>query len=179
MGDWNIVISIYQDGFRRALRALQELGPVERSPYHNVLLMAAEDPMTVLQRLEQQTEESPALYDAIARVAPAARSFEFHSAEEFKDKAAAIMIEWSPRLAGRSFHVRLHRRGARYGLHTPDVERFLDESVIDALDRMGTPGTISFSDPDAVIVVDTVDDRAGVSLWFRDDLTQHRLLRPD
>jgi tRNA(Ser,Leu) C12 N-acetylase TAN1 len=179
MGNWNIVISIYQDGFRRALRALQELGPVERSPYHNVLLMAAEDPMMVLQSLEQRTEESPALYDAIARVAPAARSFEFHSAEEFKDKAGAVMIEWSPRLAGRSFHVRLHRRGARYGLRTPDVERFLDDSVIDALERAGTPGAISFSDPDAVIVVDTVDDRAGVSLWSRDDLTQHRLLRPD
>lgn len=179
MSDWNIVISIYQDGFRRALRALQELGPVERSPYHNVLVMTAEDPMAVLQSLEQRTEESPALYDAIARVAPAARSFEFHSAEEFKNKAEAIMIEWSPRLAGRSFHVRLHRRGARYGLHTPDVERFLDDRLIDALDREGAPGAISFSDPDAVIVVDTVDDRAGISLWSRDDLTQHRLLRPD
>jgi hypothetical protein len=42
--DWNVVISVYQDGFRRALHALREFGPVERSPYHNVLVMKVEDP---------------------------------------------------------------------------------------------------------------------------------------
>jgi tRNA(Ser,Leu) C12 N-acetylase TAN1 len=38
---------------------------------------------------------------------------------------------------------------------------------------------VSFSDPDAVIVIDTIDDRAGISLWTRDELARHRLLRPD
>jgi hypothetical protein len=32
--DWNVVVSIYQDGFKRTLRALQEFGPFERSPYY-------------------------------------------------------------------------------------------------------------------------------------------------
>ena len=44
MKDWNVIITIFQDGFRCAIRALHKLGPVERSPYHNVLLMAVEDP---------------------------------------------------------------------------------------------------------------------------------------
>ena len=48
MKDWNVVISVYQDGFRRALRALREFGPVERSPYHNVLVMRVEDPTALL-----------------------------------------------------------------------------------------------------------------------------------
>jgi tRNA(Ser,Leu) C12 N-acetylase TAN1 len=61
-------------------------------------------------------------------------------------------VEWLPRLAGRSFHVRFHRRGSRHALRSPDV---------------------------AVIVIDTIDDRAGVSLWTREDLARHRLLRPD
>jgi len=68
--DWNVVVSIYQTGFRRAIRALQELGPVERSPYHNVLMMKVEDPMALLEAVEKLTEERPALYDAISRVAP-------------------------------------------------------------------------------------------------------------
>jgi hypothetical protein len=38
MRNWNITISIFQDGFRHAIRALRKLGPVERSPYHKVLL---------------------------------------------------------------------------------------------------------------------------------------------
>jgi len=30
-----------------------------------------------------------------------------------------------------------------------------------------------------VIAIDTIDDRAGISLWAREDLARHRLLRPD
>lgn len=57
--------------------------------------------------------------------------------------------------------------------------RCLDDALLDALREAGTPGTLSFSDLDAVIVIDTIDDRAGMSLWTREDLTCHRLLRPD
>jgi len=112
--DWNAVVTIYQDGYRRALHALRNFGSVERSGYYNVLVMIAEDPMALLEAIERRTEESPALYDAISRVAPAMRSFEFHSEEEFKDKGKSILLEWSPRLVGRSFHVRVHRRGGSH-----------------------------------------------------------------
>ena len=177
--DWNVVVSIYQDGFRRALRALEALGRVERSPYHNVLVMTVQDPMALLEAVERLTEQSPALYDAISRVSPAICSFEFRSADEFQGKAKSIVLEWLPRLAGRSFHVRFHRRGPRHDLRTPDIERFLDDALLDALQEAGTPGRISFSGPDAVIAIDTIDDRAGISLWTREDLARHRLLRPD
>ncbi len=179
MKDWNIVVSIYQDGFKRALRALRELGSVERSPYHNVLVMAVENPVAALDAIEKQTEERPALYDAISRVAPAMRSFEFQSAEEFQNKAKSIVLEWSPKLAGRSFHVRFHRRGSAHDLPTPDVERFLDDALLEALRQAGAPAMVSFSDPDAIIAIDTIDDRAGLGLWSREDLARHRLLRPD
>jgi tRNA(Ser,Leu) C12 N-acetylase TAN1 len=177
--DWNVVISIYQDGFRRALRALREFGPVERSPYHNVLVMRAEDPMALLEAVERRTEESPALYDAISRVAPGLCGFEFQSAQEFAEKARSFMVEWSPRLAERSFHVRFHRRGASHDLRTSDVERLLDDAILAATSEAGVPAKISFTDPDAVIAIDTVDDRAGLALWTREDLARHRLLRPD
>ena len=41
MKDWNIVVTIYQESFRRALRALQDIGPAEPGPYHNVLVIMA------------------------------------------------------------------------------------------------------------------------------------------
>lgn len=179
MKDWNVVVSIYQDGFRRALRALEKLGPVETSPYYNVLAMKVGDPVALLDGVEQQTEQSPALYDAISRIAPALCAFEFHSAEEFQEKARDRLIEWVPRLAGRSFHVRFHRRGTRHDLATQEVEHLLDNVLLDALKKAGTPGTISFTDPDAVIAIDTIDDRAGLAIWTREDLARHRLLRPD
>jgi tRNA(Ser,Leu) C12 N-acetylase TAN1 len=107
------------------------------------------------------------------------RSFEFRSTEEFKDKGKSIVLGWSPRLTGRSFHVRLHRRGGRHDLRTLDAERFFDGALIDATTMAGTPGKISFTDPDVVIAIDTIDDRAGMALWTRENLTRHRLLRPD
>lgn len=179
MKDWNVVVSIYQTGFRRAMRALGKLGPVSHSPYHNVLVMKVDDIMAVLQAIERQTEEDPPLYDAISRVAPAEHLFEFHSAQDFADKATAVLLEWLPRLTGRSFHVRLHRRGARHELHSPDIERMLDDVIVEATTQAGAPAKISFTDPDVVIAIDTIDDRAGLSLWTRDELSRHRLLRPD
>lgn len=179
MKDWNVVITLYQTGFRRAIRALQDIGPVERSPYHNVLVMKVDEPAALLEAVERLTEERPALYDAISRVAPAARSFEFRSAEEFKAQAKSILLEWQPRLAGRTFHVRLHRRGSRRDLPTPEAERFLDDALLDAAMGSGEPSKLSFTDPDLVVTIDTIDDRAGMSLWTRDDLARHRLLRPD
>ncbi len=65
MEDWNLVVSVYQDGFREARRALRKLGRVERSPYHNVLLMRADDAVAILETIEKMIEESPPLYDAI------------------------------------------------------------------------------------------------------------------
>jgi hypothetical protein len=31
MKDWNVVITVYQDGFTRVLRTLKEFGPIERA----------------------------------------------------------------------------------------------------------------------------------------------------
>jgi hypothetical protein len=60
--DWNAVISVYQDGFRRALRALKECGAVDRSPYHNVLLMRVDAPSALLEAIEQKTKMNTALH---------------------------------------------------------------------------------------------------------------------
>jgi tRNA(Ser,Leu) C12 N-acetylase TAN1 len=176
--DWNVVISLFQDGYRHARRLLKERGPVERSLYHNVLVMKVDDPIVVLETIERMTEENPALYDAISRVAPAMRTFDFQSAEEFRERSNLILCEWSQGLAGQSFHVRLHRRGAHHQLKTPDIERFLDDAVLALTRERGPPGRISFTDPDAVVAIDTIDDRAGLGLWTREDLSRHRLLRP-
>lgn len=180
MDDWNVVISVYEDGFRPALRALRKLGPIARSPYHNVLVMRVENPTGVLETIERETEKDTALYDSISRVAPAMQTVDFHSEAEFSEKLKSISLEWSPRLIASSVHVRLHRRGRqRYDLRTPDFERRFNDVLLEATAAAGQPCKISFTQTDAVIVIDTIDDRAGVALWTRADLTHHRLLRPD
>jgi tRNA(Ser,Leu) C12 N-acetylase TAN1 len=117
--------------------------------------------------------------DCLSRVVPAERTFAFQSPEEFEANAREIALGWVPRLAGRSFHVRLHRRGFKGRLSTPAEERFLDDVLLQALQAAGTPGSLSFEDPDAVVAVETVGDRAGMSLWTRDELLRHPFLKPD
>lgn len=179
MRDWNVVVSIYQSGFRRVLQTLQRFGQVARTGYYNVLVMKVDEPVRLLETLEELTERQPALYDAISRVAPAMQIVEFHSQEEFQQRLADILATWAAQLAGRTFHLRVHRRGAKFGLGTQEVERRLDETLLAATSHLGAPARIDFSDPDYVIAVDAVDERAGVSLWTREDLARHRLLRPD
>ncbi len=179
MKDWNVVITIHQDGYKRALRALREFGAVTGSPYHNVLVMTVADPLALLESMEKRTAEAPALLDAISRIAPALGNFDFESADDFRQKARERLLQWAPRLAGRSFHVRFHHRGTASDLPTPDVERFMNDALLEALRQAGTPGSISFSDPEVIIAIDTLDRRAGLGLWSREDLARHRLLRPD
>jgi len=177
--NWNTIVSIHQQGFRRAMRALQEIDPTERTPYYNVLAMRVDDPIAALAAIEHLTEERPALYDAIARVAPARYTFDFRSPEEFADRVRSFLLGVLPELSGRSFHVRLHRRGSKLDLRSPEAERLFDDFVVAATAKLGSPARITFNEPDAVIVIDTIDDRAGVAMWTDEDLARHRLLRPD
>jgi tRNA(Ser,Leu) C12 N-acetylase TAN1 len=58
-------------------------------------------------------------------------------------------------------------------------ERYLDVSILEQLCELGHPGRLDFQDPDYVIDIETVGERAGMSLWSRDDLKRFSLLRVD
>jgi tRNA(Ser,Leu) C12 N-acetylase TAN1 len=179
MRDWNVVVSVRDKGFTDALRILKQFGSAERTRYYNVLVMRVADIGDFLERLRDLAGNLPDVFEVISRVAPAAEAFDFGSPEEFEDKTRAVALQWVPRLAGKTFHVRLHRRGFKGVLTSPHEERFIDEAVLAALAARGTPGSISFSSPDAVIDIETVNGRAGMALWTREDLARYLFLRAD
>jgi hypothetical protein len=177
--NWNVVVTVFEQGYRPALRALRQLGRIARSPYHNVLLMSVDDPLVLLDTLEQRADAEPVLIDSLSRVAPACVCFDFSALTDFEEKATTATAKWLPRLAGSSFHVRLHHRGSGRSLDSPTEERLIAETLLNSLAAAGMPGRISFQDPDAIIAIDTVDDRAGIGFWTRSDLRRYRFLRPD
>jgi tRNA(Ser,Leu) C12 N-acetylase TAN1 len=179
VNDWNTIVTIYQNGFRRALRALRKIGPTERTHYYNVLAMRADDPMVALDAIERLTEEQPALYDAIARVSPAGFTFEFRSPQDFQNRVKAFLLEHVGKVAGRSFHVRLHHRGSKLELPTPEAERLFGEFIVAATAKSGAAAHVGFTKADVVVVIETLNNRAAISMWNRGDLERHRLLRPD
>jgi tRNA(Ser,Leu) C12 N-acetylase TAN1 len=179
MEDWNVVVTIRDGGFRKALRFLRRLGPIDRTGLYNVLVMKPTDSQAFLEGLRQQWADDPSLASVVSRVMPVTHTFKFATHEEFEARAREAVRNFVPALTGRSFHVRLHRRGQKGVLSTPGEERFLDEALLEFLQAAGSPGRIAFDDPDAVIVVETVGNRAGLAVWDREEIQRYPFLRPD
>jgi len=180
MKDWNVVVTAYAEGGRQVLRTLRRLGRAERSGHYNVFVAAVDDPMALLDALEARASSEPVLIDTISRIAPAQAGFDYADEEELERRVVEAAGPWLPRLAGKGFHVRIHRRGDGAGAGgTQAEEARIGQLLLAELARAGTSGRIVFDDPDFVLSIDTVDGRAGLGLWSRQDLQGRRFLRPD
>ena len=180
LADWNVVVTLVEkNSFREAIRVLSRWGQVGRTGFYNVLTMRVSDPQAFLGAFAAAVAETPGLLNLVSHVVPAQNGFSFTTSAEFEREARAIALGWLPDLAGSSFYVRLHRRGFKGVIATQPEERFLDEALLAALVDAGTPGRISFEDPDRVIQIETVDGRAGMSLWTREDLRRFPFLGVD
>ena len=180
MRDWNVVVTARERGFVMTCEVLGELGRIERTAYYNVLVMRVDDRERFLSDLRAMVSHDPRLGTfAFARVVPLARLFDFATPEAFETRAREAALGWLPQLAGRRFHVRMHRRGFKGALPSQEEERFLDRALLEALANRDTPGAIDFDDPDAILDVETVDGRAGLALWTREELERYPFLRLD
>lgn len=180
--DWNVVVTTFDGrGLRHARRFFARYGEVGRTPFHNVLVVKVPDLDQLLRSMSEALRTDVRILNDISRMVPAQATFEFNSIAEFGEKARAIALQWSDRLAGRSFHVRLHQRRGDFSCKLSSLaeERALDEAILNKLLDRGQPGRIEFADPDLVIDIETVGSRCGMSIWSRDDRKQYPFLRPD
>ncbi len=177
--EWNVIVTLAEPTFWEARRAFARWGHLRRTHYHNVLVMKVVDTRMFLQELAAAVEEMPGILNDFSHVIPLEQVVEFADAADLEKKTGEIALSWLPRLAGKSFHVRLHRRGLKQAVHTPGEERFLDDLLLDALAKAGTPGRISFDDPDAVLLIETIAHLAGLALWTREDLRRWPYLGVD
>ena len=179
MFHWNIVVSLREHGFRRAFKLLQGLGAVYPTDFLNVLVMEVSNIPRFLETLNAWVSDDPNLLQILARVVPVTSTFSFQSPEEFEAKAKEAVLPLVSTLAGQSFHVRMHRRGFKGRISSADEERFLAQILLEELEKAGNPGKITFEDPDAIVVVETVGQQAGLSCWTREDWQDYPLLKLD
>jgi tRNA(Ser,Leu) C12 N-acetylase TAN1 len=171
--DWNVIVTLPEATFREARKFLRRWGEVYRTGYFHVLTLTVDDIEGFLEEVAKAIEEKPGTFNILSHIIPAQRTFTFASAEEFEAKARDIAILWAPMLAGKSFHVRLHRRGFNVDAKGRAVSRR------NAARRIGDPGQPR---PDhlhrsrAILQIETIDGRAGVSLWQREDLQRYPFL---
>jgi len=174
--DWNVVVTLGEDSFREAVSLLRKWGAVKRTAYYRVLVVKVENPSAFFADFTAAVANAPGILNFVSHVVPAQETFDFSTAEEFETRARAVALAWAPKLGGKRFHVRLHRRGFKGTLSTPREEKFLDEALLAAL---GDQGYIGFTDPDAVIQIETIDGRAGMSLWTREEIRHCSFLGAD
>lgn len=179
MQDWNVVISVRGEGYHEARRLLKEFGKVSHAHFLNVLVMKVDSIEQFMDRLQERLVEEPLLAESLGHVMPVAITFTFQFPEEFEDKLCEAVTPWIPSLAKKSFHVRMHRRGFKGTLSSQHEEQFLDHFLMERLAEAGTPGEITFDDPDMIVAVETVSDQAGLSLWSRDELRRYPFLHLD
>ena len=177
--EWNVVVTVQEDGYQKARRLLQRFGEVGKTDFFNLLVMRVPDYRQFMEELREEGERDPESFHALASVIPVVQSFAFQTPQEFEEKARQAVLAWLPALAGRGFHVRMHRRGVKGKLSTMEEERLLDGHLLEALELAGNKGSITFDDPDAIVALETLGGRAGLSLWTREELKRYPLLHLD
>lgn len=179
MHGWNVVVTVRNAHFQRAIQLLRPFGRVEKTSFYDVLVLSVVDPRAFLRELHDRLPDAPEIRTVFGHVAPSDDAFNFQSPAEFAEKCAEVARTYVPQLARLRFHVRMHRRGFKGRLHATDEERFLDGFLLQGLAAADTPGEITFADPDAIVAIETVGGRAGMALWTRADLQAYPLLALD
>ncbi|MDH4232948.1 MAG: hypothetical protein OEW04_13085 [Nitrospirota bacterium] len=179
MQEWNVVLSVNKNGFRDAFRKLSRFGPIRKTGFFNVLFLRVYEISRMLETLREWTSDEPDALSFLSRLIPVTHTFTFQSPGEFEEKAKEIVLAWGPELAGKSFHVRMRRRGFKGKLSGLEEEQFLDTVLLEALEKTGKPGRITFEDPDAIVAIETISQWAGLSLWSREKLQRYPFVKID
>jgi len=142
--------------------------------------MKVEDVGAFMESLLREVHDDPTILESvISRIAPGGPCFVFGSTNEFEAKANVEALALLPRLYDSSFHVRVHRRGFKNRLRSPEEERYLDHVLLEAAAAAGRPASLSFDDPDMILVAETVSNHASVACWSREELKRYPFLRLD
>ena len=179
MLDWNVVVTAHEHRYRHARELLAPMGELCDTDFYNVLVMRVAEPQGFLATLDHRLQAFPEAASSLARVLPVTETFSYQTPQEFELKAAVAVRAWLAQLAGTRFHVRMHRRGFKGRLSSLEEEHLLDHLLIEELTQEGKEGHIDFADPDWILAIDTVAQRAGLSLWSREELQRYPLLKLD
>lgn len=177
MVNWNVMVKAREHSFSPAYLLLDELGKVYQSDFENVLLLEVGSVRNFLEAFNNRLAEKASAIENFSRISPVTWTFAFQSVTEFEAKAKEIVLGWLSELAGKSFYVDMHRLGFKGQISTDNEEDFLDRTILEELEKIGSLGAVDFEDPDVLIVVETLSHQAGLSYWTRQDLQNYPWLK--
>ena len=171
---WNVIVTLAEPTFRIARRLLARWGELRRTEYFNVAVMAVADPAAFLREFSAALADIPAFSMRCPMFWRSSICSSSRTRQSLRPRRARL-LSTCRKLAGKSFHVRLHRRGLKGTISTPTEERFLDDVLLQALAAAGHPGRIVSTIRTACCCSRPWVKR-GLALWMREDLKRYPFL---
>jgi tRNA(Ser,Leu) C12 N-acetylase TAN1 len=160
---WNVLVTAQEGATRDLRRLVNRHGRFRSCGFRNVLLGHVADPHQFLHSLEAELVQKPFANGWLGKALPMAATFAVRPESFLADLEAAVAATVDG-LKGKSFHVRVERRGHKGALHTQQLERHLGDHLWALLEARGEQPKVSFRDPDIVIAVEIAGPTAGIAV---------------
>jgi adenylyl- and sulfurtransferase ThiI len=167
MTEWNILATAHrrQEGY--LLRLLNNFGEFRGSGYRDVVLGKVSDVQAFLEVLADTRKENPRKLRPLSQIVPIERNFQF-DVPDFIGKAKEAVFPFINRLENSRFFVRVVRRGHKGEFSGMEAEKTLDGFILESLEKDGKKATVNIDAFENMIVIETVENRAGVGLITRE-----------
>ena len=168
MKDWNVVVTVVPGPahVHELLTGLRRFGRFSSTSFKDVIIGEVQDPAVLFEALAKARADGVDWAHMLGRAIPIEARFHFapETLTAQLQQATEGMLE---RLASGSFHVRLERRGHAGEIATPEVERAVADHLFTLAAARGLQLRTDFTDPDYIVVAETLGDECGVALITR------------
>lgn len=167
--DWNVLAIATRGATGKALALLGRTGRFRTGGYPQVLLGNVARPRgceDLLAGIGDLAADAAGCAGIVDRLQPVERAVSF-ARDDVTETLCEHLEPLAPRLCGKTFFVRAHLRGLKGRVEHPAVERALGGFLWEFASRAGTAPSVSFRDPDVVVVVEVVGRRVGYGFLGR------------
>jgi len=176
MKEWNILATAFWGRGKHALRLLTQHGEFKGSGFKDVLQGHVEDVRLFLEKLELLRHENPDGMTSLSQILPLERTFNFNL-PDFMDKLKETVSPYVEKVEGKKFYVRVKRRGHKGEMSSLEIEKEISGFIFEELEKAGKKAQVSFSNPDVVIIAETIANRAAVALITREMKEKYPLIK--
>ena len=169
MRPWNVIVTVRPDHQRVAplLGELRRLGDFHGTAFRDVLAGQVPDAKGFLDALVDAREAKVAWMEDVVRAIPVECVFAF-TPDDLVEQWSARLPGFLERMQRGTCYVRLERRGLVGQVHSVAVERAVADRLFELADARGLRLAVSFSDPDYILLGETLGNECGLAFITRE-----------
>lgn len=169
MRRWNVLVTAHPGpgAVHELLAGLRAFGEFHATAFKYVCAGWVADQAALLDSLLEALQAHVHWAGRLGRVVPLALTFDF-TLESLADELKTAVGSLAGGIDGGTYFVRVERRGMAESVHTAELEPLLAEHLCALMEAQGKSLRTSFTDPDYILAVETLDTQCGLALITRD-----------